>query len=157
MNRKTLELALKKVEDKNGEIDPHKLLEAARRKEHVLHNGYGFDWNDKSAATKYNLDVARRLISMRVRVVHKTTTVSCPVYVRNPEKQPGEPGYRSIYQIRDEKENARDVVIAELQRVQSALERAKAVAGALGLSSEFGALLEAVTGLRLRAEGSIAA
>lgn len=54
---------------------------------------------------------------------------------------PHEQGYISVAKARDDRAKARDVVVAELQRVQGALRRALSLADALGLRRQVEDLL----------------
>jgi hypothetical protein len=152
-----LNRALNSLEDKDGNLDAHKVLAAAKNARHPLHIGWGFDWDDKSAARKYNLDVARNLIRLRVRVETSVEIVRCPAYVRNPSREADEPGYRAVSKLRTDRELARESLEAELSRVLSALQRAHAVAVALELAQEFDELLYKVTQLQRTVERKLAA
>jgi len=61
ISKPAIALALRELENKNGQLTPETVFEAARSKNHPLHN-CGFVWDEKEAAHRFNLEVARSLI-----------------------------------------------------------------------------------------------
>jgi len=141
--------AIKELESKEGKVTPQELVDAARNKNHPLHND--FEWDDKKAAQKHRLDTARAIIaSVRVVITTETRKINCPGYARDPEAAPNEQGYVSIVRLRDNREMAEEALLAEVGRVQSILERAEEFAHALELEREYAAALDAALTLKSR-------
>ena len=113
-----------------GELDPRDVLKDARNPDSPL-------------------DQARSLIrSIRLVVTEDKHQLQAIAYVRNPDKPEGEAGYVSTAVIRNNKETARAAVCRELQFAENALQRAYAVADAVGLSHEVEKLLAAIRNVR---------
>ncbi len=122
--------AIEKLEDKFGRVTPQKLVEAARDRNHPLHED--FDWDDKSAAHQHRLHTARIIIAS-VRIVTKDTTrtISSPSYVRDPGRPSNEQGYISTVSLRDDKDASYEALLYETTRLQAQLERCREIAAAL--------------------------
>jgi len=118
-----------------GRLTPAKVVESARLKTSPLHDH--FEWVDSVAAQHYRLEQARTLIrGIRVEIVNNKETISTVFYVRDPEKENDEQGYVSVDQLRNEPENVRAMLAAELTRVAAGLERAESLAKASGLEKQ---------------------
>ena len=130
-----------------GELDPRDVLKDARNPDSPLHDQ--FEWDDAKCGEAYRLDQARSLIrSIRLVVTEDKHQLQAIAYVRNPDKPEGEAGYVSTAVIRNNKETARAAVCRELQFAENALQRAYAVADAVGLSHEVAQLLAAIRNVR---------
>lgn len=144
--------AIGRIEDKVGvgNLTPDAVVEAARPKAHPLH--HRFEWDDSVAGHKYRLDQARALIRTRFAVVTEIHTIRAPAFVRDPNAGVHEQGYRSIGAIRDVRADALAVMRRELLFASSAVQRAIAVAGVLGLAEDLAGLLERLEALRRQVE-----
>lgn len=130
-----------------GRVTPEAVREAARDPASPLHDE--FTWDDGEAAEAYRLEQARGLIrKIRITVQVEERIVRAVGYIRDPGAEARESGYLRITSITPGSETARDVVVAELARVASALTRARGVADVLDLSGEIDMLLDMVAGLR---------
>ncbi len=142
-----------------GRLTPEAVVLAARKPNNPLHRE--FDWNDKRMANRGRLDTARDLITtyVTVTVVHKAQKITCPMYVRSPEVLSREQGYTAVTEETMNRAHAHKIVLAELDRCQSAIERARNIAGVLdsrfpGLSNEFEALLENIILMRAKLQAA---
>lgn len=141
---------LQQLQDASGVITPDDVLADAENPESPLHDQ--FDWDDSSAARKYRKAQARTLLNSVQLVLHeKKHLISSIAYVRSPDAGPKEQGYVSTVVLRDDKARARRVLIAELERAESALQRAYDVANAVGLSADVEKLLAQIRGVRAAA------
>lgn len=130
-----------------GRLTPDAVVADARDETSPLHSL--FEWSDERAAHQFRLDQARRLIrSVRVEVKTSTRIVSTVRYVRDPEAERAEQGYIDVVKLRTDEQRARLAVRAELERVESLLERARDVARALEREEELDALIARVAAFR---------
>lgn len=136
-----------------GRLTPAAVVKAARDKKSPLWRE--FDWNDARMANKAREDVARDLIVnyITVVVVHKSLKVSCPFYVRDPDATTKEAGYVAINSESLNRSHAQKIVLAELDRCESAIVRARNIAGVLdvkfsGLSDQLEDLLSGIVHVR---------
>lgn len=133
----------------DGHLPPDQVVESARHPLSPLHDY--FEWDDAKAGDAYRLQQARALIrSVRIEVRSGTSTVVAPLFVRNPDLPPKQQGYVTIARLVKSEDSARAAVLAEFGRVAAALERAKAVAAAVGLVEEIDALLASVSLVQAR-------
>jgi hypothetical protein len=154
-SRPEVAAALRELEDRNGRLTPEIVFEAAKEKAHALHKF--FDWNKASAAEKYNLIVARDLIRTVVytRVIDDHGAViprSAPAYVRDPAASPAEQGYIALRKIIANSPSARQIMLAEIARVEAHLARALAVAEAIGFADQVNDVIERVVKLKAQVE-----
>lgn len=127
------------VANAQGEIEPAAVVEAARSKKSPLHDR--FEWDDSVAGHQYRLQQARHLIKLlRIDRPEKAETRTV-AFVRNPAVPPQEQGYIHLHRVPKSSETARQVVLAEMARVTSALNRARGIAGELGLEGVFDELI----------------
>jgi len=141
--------AIRAIEDERGRVTAENLLDVAQDVDHPLHDE--FEWDNDKAGHQHRLHQARKLISsVRVIVVHETKRVSTVGYVHDPSIPPNEPGYISTTRLKTEFEAAQEAILVEITRVQAALERAREIASALDLISEFDDALRAMLELRSR-------
>jgi hypothetical protein len=124
---------LRELENAHGRVTASLLVTQAKNPKHPLHGD--FTWDDKKAGHEYRLSQARQIInSVRVVVTTDTLKFSTVGYVKDPAVS-GE-GYVSTAQVRTEAENAHAVLLSEVGRLQSILERVKELAAALDLQDE---------------------
>lgn len=143
--KRDLEL-LSELESESGNVTPERVVEVARDPDHDWHGR--FLWDDTEAAHRFRLGQARALIRS-VRYERKTATAvyRSVAYVRDPSAEGREQSYISVLQLRTDQDRARDVLIAEFQRVASALRRARELAAVLALEDEVVALLTQTEGI----------
>jgi hypothetical protein len=140
--------ALEAIRLANGErLTPEAVVEAAKNPAHPLH--YEFDWDDQSAAQQQRLSTARAIIrSVQINIQMDSRIVSSICYVRDPKAAHKEQGYVAMSQSRRQREEAHQILMAELSRVESAIRRARHIAGALNLTDELEELLEQILIIR---------
>ena len=104
----------------------------------------------RQSRASHRLNQARQLISsVRVTLTVENRHISTVGYVRDPDVGQYQ-GYRAIVRVRSDRDVATEVILAEIERVQTILERAQNVAVGLELEDEFRATLEATLNLRTR-------
>jgi hypothetical protein len=131
----------------DGKITAEEVVKQASNPTHPLHAF--FEWDDGAAAHQWRLAQARGMIRSLKQPpqpapappVAPRMLVRPPVYVRDPDKPASEQGYVSLVSIKSNTDRARDIMYAEMKRVQQALARAQAVANVLGLSDELESLI----------------
>jgi len=148
--RKAIRERLEEIaEANNGRLTPDQVVEDARKKNSPLHDQ--FEWDVKKAAMSHWLDRAREII-VSVHVVIRTTRtdVRSVAYVRDPSAGSSEQGYVSVNRLRDEKDLARDALLAEFQRAADLLRRARNIALALDLDGDVDRIIDGIVELRNR-------
>jgi hypothetical protein len=134
--------------EQQGRQTAEAILDDAKRAESPLHDLY--DWDIQTAAEAHWLDRTRAIIRLVKVVVHtETHTYRIPRYVKDPSRPNSEQGYASIDHLRIETALARRALVTELERVTSALRRARNIALGLALEDEVDRLLTIVAGLRV--------
>jgi hypothetical protein len=137
--------------DKDGYIDPHSVVEAARNPNSPIHND--FQWSVAAAAQENWLDQARALIRfVKVNVTINRRTVAAPYYVPDPERPTRSARYIELTIAGRNAEVAQQIMMAEMDRIAAAIKRAQQIAEVLGLSKMLDDLLEDVTTIRTAAE-----
>lgn len=129
--------------ERDGELTPQEVVEAATPEESILHRL--FEWDDGKAGVNFRLDQARRLIA-RVRV---TYVVPTPLperhvrieYVRDPDRAPGEAGYRRAQLVSYDPGRIERVMAAELARIAGNVQRSRQLADSFGVRESFEAKL----------------
>jgi hypothetical protein len=131
----------------NGRLTSEAVVRAATNPNHVLHRE--FEWDDRKAAAHQRLDRAQELIARYVTVVviHKSMKIKAPFYVRDPEAGPHEQGHVALTSEHLDRVAATEIVLNEVERCESAITRARNIAGVLdksfpGLSDELEQMLE---------------
>jgi hypothetical protein len=131
----------------NGYINPTRVIEDARNPNSPLHTE--FDWDDVTAAHQHRLETARGLIRfVKLSVQINSVTVVAPYYVPDPERPQHSRRYVELTVAGRNNEVARQVLIAELDRIAAAIRRAQQIAHVLGLSDELDQLLDNVTSIK---------
>lgn len=120
------------LEDEHGCLTPEAVVHyAAGHTDSALHEM--FDWDDQDAAHKWRIEQARELIrSYRVVMQVEEREYKVPVYLRDPRAPGDKQGYVALRVVKCDDDLQRQVIQAELGRALAALERAEAVAVALG-------------------------
>lgn len=128
---------LKALERSDGRLLPDDVVEAAKDPGSPLHSH--FTWDDSEAARLHRINEARALIRrVRVEVTVHEVPLSAVAYVRDPEADAHQAGYRNIMSVRSEEDQARAAVVDEMKRVAAAVRRAKSVAAVLGMADDVG-------------------
>lgn len=136
---------VKMLEDDRGVVTPNAVVSDARKKSSPLHAL--FDWNDKTAAERQRVAVARDVIgSVKVVITMRETTIKAPHYVHDPSSP--KQGYRAVASLRRDEEDAREALRGELTRVAGNLKRAREIAVSLGLEEEVDLMLNQIVGLQ---------
>ena len=137
--------------DENGNIEPDALTAAAQGNNSPIHGLY--EWRDEVAAAAYRREVSKKLIRfVKLEVVINKVSVISPYYVVDPNRPKKSRRYIEITVAAKEREVARQVLFAEVDRITLAIQRALAVARVLGLHDELRALLRHAESLRTRAQ-----
>lgn len=134
--------------ESDGRLTPAVVVEDAKSESSPLHGL--FEWDADKAAYHHWLHTARIIIkSVRYIPVEETVTVvRAPQYVRDPDAPPKSQGYISVAELRNDPVTARASMRLEFGRVESALERARSVAVAIGLENEIEQLIAHVVRVR---------
>lgn len=126
---------LRFLERENGRLIPSDVVEDARDPASLLHEQ--FEWNNDEAADRYRIQQASRLIrTVRIDITVREVPLRAPAYVRDPNLDTRDAGYRNLIQLRSEEDVARAAVVNEMKRVSQAVKRAKILAAALGFVNE---------------------
>lgn len=121
--------------DEDGRPTPEGVVEAARDPDNPLHAE--FNWNDEEAAHQHRLAVARHLLrEIDFVSVEKDVVIRTPFYTRDPRLPSNTQGYVEISQAKRNEHLARGIMLAELKRCRSFLERARRMADAVGIDCE---------------------
>jgi hypothetical protein len=134
------------------------VIEDAKNPVSPLHSE--FEWDIDKAAMEAWRETARRLIRSVTVVVNTESKAfnavgyRAPEFVRNPTLSNRDQGYARIHDLRSEKDRARSVLMYEIDRINGALTRARAICAELALESEFNIVEDAVKALRKRSSGA---
>lgn len=156
-DREIVAARLRELEDEHGRVTADLILKDAQTKSSPLHDRCGFIWNKDEAAHKYNLDIARTVLAtVEFKIVktdfgHKVPS-AVSQYVRDPNKKKGEQGYLNIERIKERSDDARSVVLAEIDAALSHLRRAQTLGIVLGFAAEVGNLLTQAERVRVMIE-----
>lgn len=134
-----------------GRVTPKALVDAAKAKDHPMHDL--FEWDDRKAGAKYREEQARGFISsVRVQVVYNERTLNAVAYVRDPSMPTEKQGYIETARLRTDEDRAHDAIATEFSRAASALDRAILIAKSLDYSTEeIEAIVIKVRGFEVRA------
>lgn len=135
---------------KADNLTPEAVVTDAKEENSPLHSY--FEWDDPTAAHGFRIGQARTLIrSVHVEVEVNEVTLQAPRYVHDPRRENNQ-GYVELETLRDDPEAARSTMRGEFSRAISALRRANAVAGVLGLEAETQAAIDDLLKLSGRIE-----
>jgi hypothetical protein len=125
--------------ERDGRLIPAEVVSDARDPASPLHAQ--FEWDDSKAAEAHRLSQARTLIrSVKIEITIRDMPLSVVGYVRDPELETKDAGYRNVMQLRTEEDSARAVIVDEMKRVANAVRRAKTLAAVLGFAEEIDAI-----------------
>ena len=139
--------------DRNGHITRQAVVDKARRERNSLLHRELFTLNNAAAAEKWRLEKAGELICRYVTltVIHRNIRIKSVGYVRDPMLPARTPGVKSLAEY--DRQSATQVVLAEIARCESAINRARAVTHVLdarfpGLVERLEQALEALLAAR---------
>jgi hypothetical protein len=156
--RQAVDERIRELYHEHGKITPDIVIEDAKDPESPLHGE--FQWDVDKAAMEAWRETARRLIRSVTVVVHtesktfKATGYRLSEFVHNPASSNREQGYARIHDVRRDKDQARAVLMYEIDRINGALARARAICAELDLESEFNIVDDAVKAFRKKANGA---
>lgn len=140
------------LSDENGVVTPRAVFEAARSPNSVLHDQ--FEWDGEKAVVELGLQRAAALIrTVKVQVVVDSVKVVAPFFVNDPrDSRPGE--YLPLQSVQSDDALRHGVLLSEIARIESAVMRAKAIAGIVDLIAEFEQMLETVGSIKARVKAA---
>lgn len=146
---------IRTLEDSDGRVDIDELIAEAKSPDNVCHED--FEWDTDKGMLMLWRQQARDLI----RQVHIETRVvsgvaKVPYYVADPEYRHDHSRYMTLLSARDSRGRATAVMLDEMRRVLSAMQRASAVASVLGSSvaGKLDEIVKSVTLLKATVESS---
>lgn len=140
--------AIAATADENGVVTSRGVFEAARSENNILHGE--FEWDGDRAVEALGLQRAAELIrTVRIKIVVDSRKIVAPYYVNNPrDDKTGE--YLPVATVRDSEPMKHGVLLAEISRIESAIRRGMAIAGALEIEREFETMMQSVDAIRQR-------
>jgi hypothetical protein len=152
-------LAIEKIAKEHGapgKPQPQWVVDAARDKDHILHNE--FCWDDKEAANKHRLDQARRLISVIwLDIKYSTVTFGAPKYVggeakarafvEDPDKPGSHQGYVSTFLLAKNPNSSKRALEERAQYIAAMVRNGRILADQLNQSKFFEKLLQEILSL----------
>jgi hypothetical protein len=143
---------IRSLEDSSGRLEPEKVIEAARPANSPIHED--FEWDLKKAAQQHWIEQARTLIRyVRLEVVIERETICVPFYVNDPIRAPKSKTYVELTSVKGQRAQALRVLEDEVDRIASALERARKVALVLGIGPDLDRLLADLNALASAGKG----
>ena len=149
--------ALEDIRKKNGGKITRQLVVKAAMKDKKGPLGRLFEWNKDKAAMAHWLERAQEVIVRytTITVVTKAQKITSVAYVRDPDAKTNEGGYVSLTQSEFDRRQATQILLNELDRIRSGVERGRDIAGILdaqhpGLSMMFEKMLMEIVTLRDR-------
>lgn len=124
-----------------GRLTAKAVVEDARNEDSPLHAE--FEWNDAKAAEKFRLEQARTLIqSFKVYIELRDVVIAAPAWVRDPDAESDEQGYRETATLKTDRERAMGALQGEASRAGAYLQRVRSLAAALDLQADVDEVLE---------------
>lgn len=115
---------LQTLERETGRLLPDDVIEAARDPSSPLHPY--FTWDDTEAAIKQRRHEARQLIRrVKIEITHYDHTIRVCPYIRDPESNMKEAGYRNVTSAMTDEDLARSFLVNEMNRIGEQIRRAK--------------------------------
>lgn len=155
MNEEQRERLLE-IERRDGWLTAKAVVEDAKDPDSPLH--CEFDWDVERSAQRWWEHKARTLIqAVRVEQARERVNVSSvrytgPMFVRDPDLPGDRQGYLSVESVRDDKDKAHRVLVAEFKRIAALLERARDLADLLGRRDDMVELIDTFGVVRERFE-----
>lgn len=129
---KQAEAILQGIYDANGILTSKLVVDEARDPKNPLHDR--FEWDDGIAGEAFRMDQARTLIrSFRVVVRTEVARVQCHAYVRAPQAERKEQGYKHIKDIQLDEDDRLQIIESEILRAVSILSRVREISLTLGM------------------------
>lgn len=146
-----IKAAIEATADRQGVVTPSKVVEAARDVMSPLHAE--FEWDDSVAAHEHRLATARELIrDIRYEAYDVSSGLVRSIsYVHKPGPTQG---YIPLSRAAKNARMAKEIMLAEMARCESAVGRAREVANELGLCDELDRLLAELIGIREKVQRS---
>lgn len=145
--KNVIKSAIDATADESGIVTPDGVISAARNPKNPLHDE--FQWDDAAAAHQHRLAIARSLIR-EVRYVSMDTTervVKEIKYVHDP-RVTRKQAYIPLQPAAKDRQLALDIVLKELDRCLSAIERARKVSEILSVECELDQIIQAIGDLQ---------
>lgn len=140
--RDAIAARLAKIAAEAGGLTADRVLMDAKRPNSPLHSE--FEWDDSIAADQFRVEQARALIrSVRVVVEVRDHEITIPKYVHDP-RDSGSQGYVSTTSLASDESLALCAIRAEVDRAMGSIERARAIAAALGMSEAAERMIAAI-------------
>ena len=134
--------------DAKGDTTPERVFEAARNPNSPLHSE--FIWDGATAVRELGLETAARLIrTLKVEIVVDSLKIAAPYYVSDPRDNDVR-NYVPLREVKQSPEMAKAVMLDELSRIESAINRARSISGFLEMADEFETMLSGVVRIRAR-------
>lgn len=150
-----IKAALEEIRAKHGgKLRPRDVWKEARKnKKSILHRE--FEWNVSKAAERHWDDRARDLITrfITVVVVERAHKITGPYYVHDPRAARGEQSYIALTSAQVDRNHAREIMLAELDRCKASIKRARNVSAVLnvkhpGISDQLEGLLSDIVNMQ---------
>lgn len=126
--------------ERDGEITPDELVEAAHPEESPIHDM--FTWDDSEAARKHRVNEARSALArVRVSITYEQYEVKVPTYVRDVRVPAREQGYVRGVTLRTHEDAVQDLLEREFQQIAARVRRGRALAVQYGQAEAFEARL----------------
>ena len=133
-----------------GRLTPDAVVADAKKRTSPLHGA--FEWDDAVAGHKYRIEQARSLIqSHHVYIERRSHVIPVPEYIRDPEAENGEQGYRSTAELKTDRERSMEALVSETKRAAAYLERVQRLAIALDLEDELAGVMDSFAAFRAHA------
>lgn len=142
---------IRSLADADGHIEPSVVVAEARDPKCILHDE--FQWGLQDAATAHWIDTAKRLIRfVKVEVTIEDRVFRSVRYVADPAREQKSKRFVDLTIAGRSRAMAREILQAEMERVISAIRRAREIALVLGLDRELDELLADVNRIRAKAK-----
>lgn len=137
--------AIAACKDKNGNIQPGLVIEASKNPKSILHKEFLWD-NKEKGFQLWQLGHARKIIAeCKAYYVVDDIKRSSKVFVRNPDAGAG---YAKVASVRQDPDQAEQVLLDELRRIEGLVKRARDLAAVFGLTVFFDRLLDSLVEIR---------
>jgi hypothetical protein len=144
---------IRSLEDSDSGLDIDELIAEAKKPTNVCHDE--FEWDPTRGMQILWRQQARELIRrvhLETRVVSGATVI--PYYVADPANRHDHLRYTSLLRLRESRARASAVMLDEMRRVQSAVQRASAVASVLNpiVATELDKMVRSLTVIKSMVE-----
>jgi hypothetical protein len=123
-----------------GRLTASLVVRAATDPKHPFHKQ--LLWDNEACGHRYRLIQARKIIkSVQVDIKIENRIVSTIRYVRDPDVPTNQQGYISLSEVQRRSQQAQDVLMLYLDRIEHLIRSAREVADAIGLGEDLQQLL----------------